>query len=98
MGSRSFLFSLLEQLGCELVEVLLPVDPGVAAGSLLEGRSETVLFEQLDGLTGPGQQEVLLAGGEPQELQPLPGVGFVEPLRVVLLPVLGLAEDDPGAE
>lgn len=58
---------LAEQLRGELVQVLLPVDPGVAAGRLLERRLVAELLEQGDRVLRPTQEEVLLAGGEPEE-------------------------------
>jgi hypothetical protein len=40
-------YPLLEQLGGKLVQVVTPVDPGMAAGGLLVDRRKAVLFEHI---------------------------------------------------
>src|SRR6476661_7153796 len=88
----------LEQLRRELVEVLLPVDPRVAALALLEDRVQPHLLQQVDRLAGLVEQEVLRAGTEPEQLQSLLGVGVVELALELLFPVDHVAEQEARAE
>src|SRR3954451_7777363 len=76
-----------EELRGELVQVLLPVDPGVAAGRLLVLRFEGQLLEQVDCALRAVQDEVVLAGGEPEHLH-VPGRGGRQRLGVLLRPRL----------
>lgn len=56
----------LEQLGCELIEVFAPVDPGVRAFGFLVNYLESVLLEHLHGGAGRRDEEIVLAGGKPE--------------------------------
>ena len=76
----------LEQLRRELIEVVAPVRPGVPTRALLERRGEAVPLEQLHGALGRRQQEIVGAGGEPEQLQTFFRRRVVERRLVPLLP------------
>src|SRR5262245_26683238 len=88
-----------EELRGELVQILLPVDPGVTAGRFLVLRLELVLGEQGDRVLRTPEQEVLLPGGEPEHPQPaLRRHGGRHLLLVLLLPLAHVLGEDGGAE
>src|SRR5688572_7962401 len=58
-----------EQLGRELRKVVSPVDPRMSARRLDEHRREPVTLQEIDRRDRRRQQEVLLAGAEPQQTQ-----------------------------
>src|SRR5205814_2881799 len=82
----------LEQLRRELVQVVLPVDPGVAALAFLEDRVQAQLLQQIHRLAGLVEQEILRAGAEPEHLQALLRPGVVELALILLFPVVHAAE------
>jgi hypothetical protein len=47
----------------------------VAAGRFLEHRREAVLLEEFDGSLRRRQEEIIFAGGKPQKLPSLAGMG-----------------------
>src|SRR5947209_6404719 len=62
---------LLEQLRRELVEIVPPVDPGVRAGALFEACVEAVLLQKFHRGLAVGDETVVGAGAEPDQLQSL---------------------------
>ena len=57
---------LLEQLRSELPEILAPIDPGVRAFRFLVNNVEPVLLEHRHRGAGRFDEEIVLAGGEPE--------------------------------
>src|SRR4051794_18084681 len=84
--------SLPEQLRGELVQVLLPVGPDMPAARLLELRVVPELLQQGDRLLRPVKQEVVLAGGEPQNLQPVFSLFGRQSVLVRFLPLVPSGE------
>src|SRR5688500_16393795 len=80
---------LLKQLRDELVKVVTPVDPRVAAGRFLIHRREAVLLEQLDSPDRRLEQEIIFAGGEPEQLQSLFQPRIVQSGPMLLFPICG---------
>src|SRR6266851_5373011 len=76
----------LEQLRRELIEVVAPVDPGVGAGRFDEHGIETMPLQHGHGAAGSFNHEVVLARGEPQELETFLQFGVVERILVSFLP------------
>jgi hypothetical protein len=67
--SARLALSELEQLWCELNQVVAPVGPGMTPGRFLIDHIEAVLLQSRH--SGPGcfDQEILFAGAEPNQLQ-----------------------------
>src|SRR5262245_28256957 len=77
----------LEELRRELVQVVSPVDPRMAAFSFSGYRRESVLLEQVHGAAAAVKQEVIFADADPEKLQPFFQIGVIE---------LGLMLFEPG--
>src|SRR3954463_2441920 len=60
---------LLKEFRGEFVEVIAPIDPGVAAGGLFINDVKAMLFEHIDGGFGSFDEEIIFTGGEPDELE-----------------------------
>src|SRR5260370_37493231 len=76
----------LEHLRREFIEVVAPVDPGVSAGRFDEDGIETMPFQHGHGAARGFNQEVVLARGEPKELNTFLEFGVVQRLLLSLLP------------
>src|SRR6185295_12968571 len=89
----------LEQLRRELREILAPVDPGMTACRFLVVDVEAVLLQHRDGRLRRIEQEVVLAGREPDETEVVLRGGIVELCRMRGLPARVVRDaEDAGAE
>lgn len=66
----------LKELGHKLVQILPPDNPRVTAFAFLVDHIEVVLLEHLHGRPRGLHQEIILAGGEPEQLQPCMKITF----------------------
>src|SRR5262249_25118372 len=68
----------LEKLRCELVQIVAPIDPRMAAIAFARDRREAALLEQFHRAAAGAEQEVILADAHPEQPQSLFQVGVVE--------------------
>src|SRR4051812_44412301 len=76
----------LEQLRREYRQIIAPVEPRVRACALDEYGFEAVFLEQLHGASRRRDQAIVLAGAEPEKIEPALVPGIVERRQVLLLP------------
>src|SRR5687768_13790999 len=81
---------LLEQLRSEDIQVIAPVNPGMAAGAFFIHDVEAVLLEHLNSRSSCFNQEVILACAEPEELQTFLESSVVERREISILPAVGV--------
>src|SRR5215467_4075083 len=60
-------FGLLKQLRREFVQIVAPVDPGVASRALLENSLEVVLPQQFYSRSGRADEAIIRSSAEPNE-------------------------------
>src|SRR5258706_6693198 len=87
-----------KKLRGEFVEVIAPVNPGVAACALLVDGIETVALEQVHRLARARHQKIGGAGSEPEQLLRLLPLSVIQFSLVLLFPAGQVALEDGGAE
>src|SRR5262249_47723371 len=88
----------MEQLRRELIEIVAPVDPGVAAAADVHLVLDAVLVQQLGEGLGALDEEVLVADADREQLDVLVDlIGLLEERLVALLELPGVAAEGRGA-